>query len=1728
MRKNLKLLFVVVLALVMICSLAACTDGSQYVDKTPDEIGNPSGGEDSSQPSDPTVTSSPLYLSFTFDGEMSSVFHSILVEDFSLSNITYNIVYQYTSGNSSYIGSVVGGKLTEDMIDENCRPLLQQAGSHNIGVSVNVGGRVVRGSFALHLRTSVTEEKVTLSFKLNGGAASFGATTGDVVTVSAVKGMSLNWSEFVSAFRMSKKAYALSAVTYGDNKTFAASSDESVKITLDSDMQFNTVWSADIVSVSFDINAPSGATFDGEDPALEQSLKEQEGLLRYSSKVVRPDNDTFNRYNGYQFAGWFTADGSPWNFNYYVQGESFTLTARWVELSYSTTFYTMGGEFAANITSSTVGNGNSTVLTLDNAARYGYEVVSATVIFDMTSGQPTRIVLSGMKYGVDYSKYVAKVNISKDSDASVVLRLIDLEKAIVKGLTETGSVYTIRQWNTNSIYIEGEKFEFDTKTVNSDVSVFAEWQINDSLAGDALNDYYVNYLFKDSLSLKADGTLRIDLVADPAVSELIIPNTIVYNGVECKVTEIASGAGANSKALSTLNLKNASNLTILGSRAFANCASLVTVIPPDQEGIETIGEDVFIGTAWFNNYKNSHGGKEFIVINKILYAYVGDGEVNIDLSNNNYYTQSNTNGLSDEEIAALNTQLANCNRIAAGCFKNRTSLQTVTLGAKITHIDNYAFRNASALCQINADSATDLSVIGEYAFNGTDLLNSSSQNYNSDMRAIVIGNVFYRFLDTRSSSADIKENITSIAANAFVGATNLAKINFYRAENIKYIGKDALTQTLWVRSNQNSDTDKAYVKDGFVIINGMLACYVDTASVTEITIPGNVTRIIENAFSSYASNLKTIQFGANAITIDDYAFSGATALEHIVLALTEYSSTDHVFVGIPKISINTFADVNGRLLENIKFYAKSAVLDALGTDTEIAGKYPQWKTLHTAYKDRFVVNLDVYVWVNPDAVPSVYYKTEKGQTAASLFGTEFVNGLIIENTAGVRRYETLNVSTHAIIFETKEGQHELKFTPTSGTEHKDKIFKYTVYNAVEDKTAQFNGGTDPIIIDGKSGAIRVNGLLETYYTSQTTLDISGVTLEYTDIDGKLVTVDSSKFTVSRFLPPTQGVARVITITYDFYGIGTYLIEWSYTGVVSKFYSAKQAGVVFMPLNSNPDLYYTSINILFTSEDGSTKQLPLSSNVLNIVSVDGVPTDSLRTNTIGFHTAKIEYISNDAKDGIVEFDLVYSVALEADTTAFVFTTATTTNADGSKVNTASVTRLNNKSLDKVVVPAQYTTRGVTYTVTSIGVEAFKNNTTLTEVYIPSTVTTIGERAFKGCSSIKNIYVYESIKVAPTPLENDSFKVLSETIVNQSVVSLSGITAEGQSSAVLVVPKNITFKQDIPKEGYTSYVTYECVVALKDSSLTSYTGTLWLYDNQENRDFVSKYLSGTAAEKAVVFYNESTPNVPLVNMDWLIFDEDYTNNITSSKVEQTRRLISLGDFDTTLEVIVGAVYNEEKLSEDGNYTINGTYYTTEFSDLTFSGNRISFPDSITSYGKISNNADIIVYNSESNMMFNTRDTFLDFVKIIGKEAFQGCTQLSVDFSKATALEEIGFAAFDHCSAIVEVDLSNSANLVYIEGNAFANCVSLTSVKLPAGITEINNGLFYECIALEMVTCNGKLTYVADDAFYNCVKLASIPEVTVPEPEPEPAPEPEPEPEPQPQPDPEPQPQPEPEGI
>ena len=107
-------------------------------------------------------------------------------------------------------------------------------------------------------------------------------------------------------------------------------------------------------------------------------------------------------------------------------------------------------------------------------------------------------------------------------------------------------------------------------------------------------------------------------------------------------------------------------------------------------------------------------------------------------------------------------------------------------------------------------------------------------------------------------------------------------------------------------------------------------------------------------------------------------------------------------------------------------------------------------------------------------------------------------------------------------------------------------------------------------------------------------------------------------------------------------------------------------------------------------------------------------------------------------------------------------------------------------------------------------------------------------------------------------------------------------------------------------------------------------------------------------------------------------------------------------------------------------------------------------------------------------------------IGSYAFSGCSRLT-SLTLPAGITEIRDHAFRGCSGLTSLNLP--AGITWIGGDAFYGCSGLTSLNLPAGITSIGYHAFYGCSGLTSLTLPAGITSIGEYAFEGCSGLTSL---------------------------------------
>ena len=211
--------------------------------------------------------------------------------------------------------------------------------------------------------------------------------------------------------------------------------------------------------------------------------------------------------------------------------------------------------------------------------------------------------------------------------------------------------------------------------------------------------------------------------------------------------------------------------------------------------------------------------------------------------------------------------------------------------------------------------------------------------------------------------------------------------------------------------------------------------------------------------------------------------------------------------------------------------------------------------------------------------------------------------------------------------------------------------------------------------------------------------------------------------------------------------------------------------------------------------------------------------------------------------------------------------------------------------------------------------------------------------------------------------------------------------------------------------------------------------------------------------------------------------------------------------------------------GDYAFSGCTSLTEIKipvtvsdigDGAFSGctnmENIAIPSSVINIGKnVFSGIAIIVsednpnYSSIDGVLFSKDKTKLieyptmkkdetyivpDGVKIIGTDAFSGCKSLT-EIKIPVTVSDIEEGAFSGCTNLGNIRIPNS--VINIGMHAFEKCKSLINLTLPEGLTSIRAYTFFECENLDNIKIPDSVRVIEMGAFQNCFNLDTV---TLPE--------------------------------
>ena len=409
-----------------------------------------------------------------------------------------------------------------------------------------------------------------------------------------------------------------------------------------------------------------------------------------------------------------------------------------------------------------------------------------------------------------------------------------------------------------------------------------------------------------------------------------------------------------------------------------------------------------------------------------------------------------------------------------------------------------------------------------------------------------------------------------------------------------------------------------------------------------------------------------------------------------------------------------------------------------------------------------------------------------------------------------------------------------------------------------------------------------------------------------------------------------------------------------------------------------------------------------------------------------------------------------------------------------------------------IPETVTYDGTTYSVTSIGENAFSHCRSLTSITIPNSVTSIGNSAFSSCSSLTSITIPNSV----TSIGNSAFSYCSSLTKTNYTGDIAGWCDInfGNTSANpmcysrdfyindveikdLVIPNSVDSIHD--------YAFFGC------SSLTSVT-----IGNSVTS--IGDYaFSDCSSLTSIVIPNSVT------TIGNSAFDD--CSSLTSIVIPNSVTSIGNSAFDdcsslasVTIPNSVTSIGNSAFSSCSSLTSITIPNSVTSIGDYAFFGcsslTSITIPNSVTSIGENAfegcSSLTTPIYNAHcfAHMpaSFSGAYTIPEGIEQIAGAAFSYCRFLT-SITIPNSVTSIGNSAFEYCRSLASITIPNSVTSI---GNAaFRDCTSLTSVTIPNSVKSIGNSAFGRCSSLTSITIPNSVTSIGNEAFFGCSSLNSV---------------------------------------
>lgn len=914
--------------------------------------------------------------------------------------------------------------------------------------------------------------------------------------------------------------------------------------------------------------------------------------------------------------------------------------------------------------------------------------------------------------------------------------------------------------------------------------------------------------------------------------EITIPETITYNEVEYSVTAVEEEAFRDCMDLFSVTFPK--SLTRIGKSAFRNCPRLKQVFhlnpsPP------IIADDVYDSTALTYCYVYQGRNDDYYVYYKNwldlsnirdyrLHITADDGFIYYitdyqDRTASVAYSNNRPFDVVIPTVITYDQEYYAVTEIDDRAFATNI-IRSVTIPNSVTKIGKNAF--ASCLYLKSAVISSSVTHIGNYAFSNCESLTSIALPKN-------LTEIGFQLFDNcrKLQSVVIPSSVTTIRDNAFRNCASLTSI--YIPNSVTTIGLQAFSKCTSLKS----------IEIPASVTSLELGLFNGCTSLTSVSLPSTLTSIGNVAFS-YCTSLASITIPNSVKTIGGGAFADCTGLKSITnLADEPQEINDKTFENVdPNIPLYVHEEVKTDYYNTAGWMKFRENMTGINYDVIVDDLYYQ---LTNSFKIAYLVGCNPAVSdvIVPASIKVGGFEYEVTYIDREAFQQNYnLNSVVIgPNVLNIQpeSFQLCSNLTSVTIPESVTMIAEQAFNGcrslTSITIPKSvtQIGNYA-FAGCTSLTRVVNYATTPQTIDWNTFDDVTGKTLVIYEESQYDYEHAPY---WSAFLGHIETISTKKVLLDGIcykLDPDTRTADVVsggdysghidipaTITSDgveyrvtsiggsaFYrtGLTSITIPNSVTKIgYGAFSNCSALTEIEFPSSVThiDQAFFKCNNLTKVVIPGSVTDIVESAfwncaKLNTIVNLSPTPQDfgheifeGLDKNqaTLYVPWASVSYYQSDSYWG--EFGVILPIVTDVYVDGIHYILHPSS-------RTASVTWSAEQYAGAVSIPPTITVEGVTYTVTTIQYEAFRNCRELTSVEIPNTVTSIGDNAFELCTFLTAI----SLPASLTSIGNQAFMDCGR---------LTSITSYATEAPVLgfsvFLGVNNSIPVYVPNDSYYSY-------------------------------------------------------------------------------------------------------------------------------------------------------------------------------------------------------------------------------------------------------------------------------------------------------------------------------------